>query len=329
MSLFCFICKLKFSGIKAYNSYQFFHRQTCRRFECAYPNCSLIFNNYSNFRAHLFRSKHTGDNLISDSKSLFFSCHICRYRNQIKTLFYKHLYQHIKDGIPLKCPFNKSCKIEKPFCRHETLRTHFVRRHSQFSVQEILLENNDINTTDNIQNNIQNNEDINTTDNVQNIIQETFAEQLPCNNENVFENICMKLLASLYLKLESKHFLSNKSLQVLINSLLDINLINTNFIMSKAKEQNITLTEEFLNTNNIFNILHNKENGKLRSKYLRLKYYKKFSYYVNPICYSLSTSSKFFYIPINKTLIVLFRNKNFSNKFLRVIWKIMMAFIKI
>lgn len=225
--------------MKAYNSHQFLHRQTCRRFHCVYPNCSLIFNKYSNFRAHLMRSKHMDNNLISNYT--FFSCNICSYKTKIRTLFHKHLYQHIRDGIPLHCPFIKSCKIEKLFSKYETLRTHFVRRHSQVSVQETSMENNDISLTN--------------TTNIQNIIVETVAEQLPCDNGNI-ENICLKLLTSLYLKLESKHFLSNKSLQVIINSLLDINLINTNFIILKAHEQNITLTEEFLNTN-IFNILHN------------------------------------------------------------------------
>lgn len=87
--------------------------------------------------------------------------------------------------------------------------------------------------------------------------------------------------------------------------------------MLKAHEQNITLTEEFLNTNNIFNILHNKENGKLRSKFFRHKYYKKFFNYVNSICHSLSTSSKFFYIPIKDTLTALFGNKNFSDNYFK------------
>ena len=84
------------------------------------------------------------------------------------------------------------------------------------------------------------------------------VEQISSDNENL-ENMCLKLLTSLYLKLESKHFLPNKSLQAIIDSLLDINIINTNFVMLKAHEQNITLTEEFLNTNNILNILHNKK----------------------------------------------------------------------
>jgi len=301
MSLFCSICNLRFSGIKAYNSHQFFHRQNCKRFQCANPNCSLIFNKYSNFRAHLVRSNHMSDNLIFNST--FFSCNVCSYKVKVRTLFYKHLYQHIRDGIPLNCPFYKSCQIEKSFSRYETLRTHFVRRHSQDSVQETLLENNkDIRPID--------------TASIQNSNEEIVAEQLSCNNENL-ENICLKLLTSLYLKLESKHFLSNKSLQTIIDGLLDINLINTNFIMLKANEQNITITEEFLNTNNIFNMLHNKENGKLRTKFFRHKYYKTFFYYVNPVCHFLSTSSKFFYIPINETLKALFQNKNFSDNFFK------------
>lgn len=86
--------------------------------------------------------------------------------------------------------------------------------------------------------------------------------------------------------------------------------------MLKAHEQNITLTEEFSNPN-IFNILHNKENGKLRNKFFRHKYYKHFFNYVNPTCHFLSTSSKFFYIPIKDTLIALFRNKNFSNNYFK------------
>lgn len=96
MSIFCSICDLKIFGIKAYNNHQFFHRQTSKRFQCAYPNCSLIFNKYLNFKAHLVRSKHTGDNLIVDGT--FFSCNICEYKSKVKTLFYKHLYQHIRDG---------------------------------------------------------------------------------------------------------------------------------------------------------------------------------------------------------------------------------------
>lgn len=58
--------------------------------------------------------------------------------------------------------------------------------------------------------------------------------------------------------------------------------------MLKAHEQNITLIEEFLNINNIFNILHNKGNGKLRNKFFRHKYYKECFNYIIPVCHFLN-----------------------------------------
>lgn len=193
MRLFCSTCNLKFSS-KAYNSHQFFHRQTFKSFKCTYSNCSLIFKKYSNFKTHLMRSKHTGNNLISNST--FFSCHICNYKINIRTLFYKYLYQHIRDGISLNCPFIKSCKVEKTFSRYEALRTHFVRRHSRNSIQKTLLENNEDTGLINITNDI----------NIQNIAQETLAEQLPCDNGNILENISLKLLDFFVFKVGIKTF---------------------------------------------------------------------------------------------------------------------------
>lgn len=78
----------------------------------------------------------------------------------------------------------ESCKVDKTFSKHETLRTHFVKRHPKDSVQKFSFENNeDIGLTN--------------TTNIQNIAQETFVKQFPCNNGN--------------LKIEEKEYNKEKS----------------------------------------------------------------------------------------------------------------------
>lgn len=125
----------------------------------------------------------------------------------------------------------------------------------------------------------------------------------------------MKLLSSLYAKLESKHFLTNKALQIMIEGIFDVNELNTQFLLQNLNLNNIIFDKDLIKKNLFFKA-HNKTNGKLRNRYTRNKYYKKYLNFVeaNPI--TLSDGSVFYYVSILDTLKMLWKNENFKIYFI-------------
>lgn len=74
------------------------------------------------------------------------------------------------------------------------------------------------------------------------------------------------MLATLYLKLQAKYFLSESALQSLINGMLDVSAVTNANIFNILKENNVNILDNLIVDCNVFKTIHNTDNGKLREK---------------------------------------------------------------
>lgn len=101
----------------------------------------------------------------------------------------------------------------------------------------------------------------------------------------------------------------------MIDGIMDINKLNLSLILQNLKKYVlVNIPEESINEN-IFELAHNSQYGKLRSRYCRRKYYKKFFNYVSTREISVNNrQSKFYYVPLFDTLKMLIANKKFAEQ---------------
>lgn len=129
----------------------------------------------------------------------------------------------------------------------------------------------------------------------------------------------LNLFSSTYLILLSKYFLTEKSLQLIIDLVSDVDKLNNTYLSTEIKRQ-FNIADSEVNNNkmkNIFkntlsNIAHHPQYGLLKNSYLRKKYFKSKFNYVVPIKIVLQKENKndfFYYIPIIETLNVLMKNE--------------------
>lgn len=135
------------------------------------------------------------------------------------------------------------------------------------------------------------------------------------------EEISLRLLSSLYLRLESKSFLCKRTLQNVISAISDIDTLNTEYITKKLHSSGFQVQKEML-TKNLFYNAHNTENGILRTNFLREKYYKSNLNYIAPKRIDLERNKDvraqwFYYVPLLETLNVLLKHKDVSNECFR------------
>lgn len=299
--LACSICSYKVQTVQAYSKHLALHRNTPGvTFKCLHPNCGLSFSAYLRYRQHIFR-RHTRTLLRVNNKGaihlLLCNVHECNFQTENRREFCTHLYNHIRQGVELLCPFcNIPSNVPKLKYRNaNNLKQHLFRKHFNCNTNEtsspVLVSNgnrmpfNDLDLDDDIS--IQTEE---------------------CNED--IEELSLKLLSSLYLALESKYCLPDKSLKILIEGISDVNNLNTKFILQQCANNGININASLIE-NNLFHKAHNAKTGKLRSKFCRNAYYKKYFNYVNPTRVDLGNNCKFYYIPIIETLSALFKDSDF------------------
>ncbi|XP_031339512.1 uncharacterized protein LOC116181630 [Photinus pyralis] len=177
----------------------------------------------------------------------------------------------------------------------KSLKGSFVRN------KDTLCDINDVGDVEVI-NNLDSDEDYNPV---------VVGEGQPNNN---YEELSLKLISSLYLTMESKYFMTNKSMQIVIDGITDLNKLNNDYIIEKLKTNNVVIDKAILE-NNLFDKVHNAVHGELRSKFIRNKYYQNYFNYISPKCINLEGGSKFYYVPIIKTIEMLFKTKNFCKAY--------------
>lgn len=262
----------------------------------------MYFKTYYRYKYH-FRKCHiiktiadSKDEKTKQKKPFICSSSNCNYTTNNKNQFTSHLYGHIKNEGSVMCQFSGKCKLI--FKEVNNLRNHILRKHFECS------KNYDVKKLNcgvpELQVPISMDIDCSST------------SSQPDNMPDDLFSLSLKLLSSTYLNLEAKYFLTDKSLQRVIDGMLDINTINVDFLISESEKQNITLDRTLLQ-NNVFFKANNPINGLLRNKYCREKYYKTFFNYISPLPISLTeevtSKTQFYYVPILETIYCLLSNK--------------------
>lgn len=303
MDTVCTNCKKRFAHLVTYNKHQYYHRLDVNcRFLCKFENCCQQFTKYRNFRTHIFR-KHITQKPTNVSDTYACNIHLCNYKFGIDSQLAAHMYAHIKNGEQIECPF-AGCNTKQNFKTSSSFKSHFYRHHFKNIEKRAILnqENLPLQVS---------NDDIfvdNTT-----ILTDTSQEEEITYTSSEY----VEFFAKIYLRLQSKHFLSDAALQTIIDSLVDVNELTLNNI------RRLLIQNEVANLNNfesfdIFKIAHNPETGLLRSSFMRKAYFKNYFNFVNPVKIVLektrNKSVHFYYVPILETIKVLLNNEYIYNQ---------------
>lgn len=94
----------------------------------------------------------------------------------------------------------------------------------------------------------------------------------------------------------------------------DFHKVNVQYLSKQLTFNNLSIDKSVLE-NDLFQKAHNSQNGYFRSRFSRDKYYINNFNYVKPKCIVLNDNTKYYYIPIEETLVNLFKNSNFSTQY--------------
>lgn len=301
----CQTCHAEFNALVKYNTHQKVHKYLSNcTFKCFEEGCYKQFRSYKTFYMHIYRYHVNFKSRMPQDAQC--KAPNCSYRFKSKRLISSHVSQHIKNGDEVNCPF-KTCKqVDIIFRNISTWRSHLFRKHFN--------ENSTNFNTENVFN-IEDLQQIGENETISLDGNDTNMDSLPVND---YKTELSTLLSTLFLKLQSKYFLTDKALNAIIEGFNDATEISNQHLISVLLESyNINISTEKLNELNLFNKAHCNVDS-LQTPFLRKKYYKKVFKFVAPECISLgkyrNTERFFFYIPILKTLDVLLQNKNVLNR---------------
>lgn len=327
----CRICSFKSLTIRKYELHQYLHRNLPGiLYYCSRENCNFVLSSYSGFVTHVYRFHTDKSKLkLKESNKCVLKEYTCDVRNCIfisdnEKIFLKHFYSHFKynvksNNISLKCPLRTICGNLSNFRNLGSFRSHATRKHLLKETKQLSLDINISNKSEQASASSSNLMEVNDL----RVVSVTSDHG---ENEDVsdLKEVGISHLANMYITLQSKFFLSNITLQTLIDGFSDLNDINTTYVERKLRDQNININNEFLQ-DNIFHMAHNKKNGILRTHFLRNNYYKNKFHFVKPVKINLKLDSSpenprddvgfFYYVPILETLKVLFKNDHICKQF--------------
>lgn len=107
----CNICQSKFNSLEKYALHLRYHRNTHgATFKCLFTDCKLIFKSYAIFKQHIFRNHFETKQVVSKPMP----CNVisCTFKSNNKREFCKHIYDHIRCGVQIKCPLFNTCKVK-------------------------------------------------------------------------------------------------------------------------------------------------------------------------------------------------------------------------
>lgn len=310
MSYMCNNCKYTISNLSKYNLHQRLHRnERGVRFVCKNDECGQEFTKYTNFSMHVFRN-HSNNDVINKGKEELFICNVqgCSFKCHMSRDLLSHtLKNHLLLDSVVNCP-HPACKTSnKKFTNTSQFKSHFYRKHS-LSTMNVDVNKQDC---DGISNQNVELENIATSsDAIVNSISLNNNEDQDENNTT--ETIYLNMLATMYMTLQTKHFVTDAALQTLIESMQDLNEISNRSVQKTMNELGIDVPAGNVTANNYFYLFHNNQNGLLRTAFARKQYFKKTFNYVDPMClnYETTSNAKFFYVPILQTLTALMKNSN-------------------
>jgi len=219
----CQMCNLTFPSIFLYNKHQAFHKNIPNlQITCFFRGCEKQFNRYFNFKKHILRWHSTDCNKQIDViyRCKEKDCNVC-FTNRRD--FNRHLYRHVKQNkIGMYCGY-PACFNKPLFKTVTSYAVHICRQHSNKSLCKQL----------NIADDAHKKLDCATSDNCIDINDDCIAS-LQEKTLNQFSNDAVpyvKTISQLYLNLITKYFLTERTLQAIINSILStIELSQQHFI---------------------------------------------------------------------------------------------------
>lgn len=305
----CSFCKYKAISVRKYDLHLYLHRNCNGFFKCKHGNCFMVFRTYSGFHSHVNRIHFENETSLKITKNInvseIFKClrKGCEFSSRERKQFNSHIYTHINRNEYLHCPFKNLCGSSIEFKSIPVIRNHFLRKHKYHNSnndnkkQDLLLDYHSDNQIG-----------------VDELLNVPGGDVSDYENPENCKDMYLKLLSLLYITLESKHFSTKKSLQVLIESLSDAQEINLKFLNAKlTSEYGLNTSENYLIQNDLFLLAHHKQQGQLSTNFLREKYYKKHFYYIAPQKMSLTSDNEtsfFYYVPILKTIETLLKLEN-------------------
>lgn len=266
----CNNCSFKSENIMRYNRHQYVHRNELRtKFLCVFKNCKMQFKKYVNFKVHIFRNHN--NKKTEFQKNDIYRCIVatCRFSSEDWEIFLSHLYSHLKIGDKIFCPF-ENCRYNKPFISLKNFHLHKFRHHRKINRDDTNIIDHSTLLDSDLQ--LNNSHLSLETQNAQNIADRSIQQ-----------------LATTYLMLKSKYFITEDALKIIIDGINDT--LDTN--------ENSGATNYY----NIMKKAHNNSNGVLRNTYAREKYFKNNFHLITPVKINLGRNNNhrlchFYYIPI-------------------------------
>lgn len=297
----CNFCGFSISSIRQYDLHQYFHRGSKGFFECKHQNCHTTSKTYNSFVSHLNRC-HRNTVLRGNTSTFIKSTYSCTFSN-CKLIFHKrlqfnsHLYNHIRRKEYPFCPFKETCGSCDPFNTVPKLKNHFFRKHN-LKEPQIFKETPNEASVVNIR------ECSRLEPEFEPIDVET-SESLEAIPILDLKELSLKLFSNLYLTLESKHFVTKKAIQLIIQRFNDIHSLNVKYIYQQLNEAGYYIPETIINKD-LFNLVLNQENGIFASNFLRKKFFERQFSYIAPVKIRLSNNNNnisfYYYVPILQTI---------------------------
>lgn len=307
----CSVCSAVNRNIKEYLEHIRIHRQE-KFFKC--PECSKKFGSYPSFRKHIrFRHVNASD---CESKCIrLFKCCLagCDFEEGNFERIMKHATVHISSGQPVYCPLR--CPTRKPFATSNSFRIHKMYAHRRG------FKSSDVPSIPEPLPNVH----------VQDSGEQVYGEE-ECDHESeedVEEDevphpvaAVEKILGTLFLKLLSKHHVTNNAIQEVVETLGEVIRVQEKYFVSKcevivqqlevsefSKRRTINELCDGLLLSRVFGA-----NGIFRSAYIRKKYYNDNFSYVSPVQVNLQKDGEhkdcfYYYVPILDTLRGLLNDK--------------------
>ena len=247
-------CNCGFLGQRAdsYIAHCNFHHQSQPNFQynCPVIGCSLesyAFANLKYFRTHVIKfntnARNQGETAqLQPVENGLYKCtlqvcqHQCADLHELK----KHLVVHIEDGLQIKCPF---LNCTSSFNSVNSSRSHNSRYHK--SDLHIATEYVNGPGTDHVNNEFE-------------VIDVQTAEDDTQDYEEQFEDQFLKKAALLYMQLQAKYHLPNKTIQFLIENVCELHGFADQQRIHYMKDQlleggyeNVDEIVDALNKNNI------------------------------------------------------------------------------
>lgn len=300
----CITCKRYFVTVDKYNAHQYYHRNLPNiRFFCKHIGCFSEYVKYKTFRMHLYRS-HLNKPKIDTTLLYTCTAKCCKFKTRVKTEIPSHMYSHLKGGLFVTCPYSNCLKPRHIYKTISGLKSHFYRDHHKEIPEKtsVAVDDHEVNE--------------NSTGDEKYISlcsENNNGNPPPTLSADQLRAAYIKSLATTYLTLQAKFFTTETTLQVIIDSLMDLNDIGTECIASSVVQNFQTDIRQIIKENNMLRLAHNPIDGVLRTPYMRKLYYKKNYNYVAPIEIILGNNRAFFYVPILETLIALLSNEDVRN----------------